>query len=169
MDNSWDNSAKQNWKSNTFNWTNIAIGIAVLLLVMGVFALGVRWVVNNQSNIQSWAQEKAKPDWAEARRIAAMVQTDAGAIAVYRGNPKLMKKFNTEELFLRSITKWRSKLASLPEATPTFESKRFGHAIGIGTASATISYKLDSGGWVHFSWNTSSDNPSRQLIDLAVD
>ena len=168
MDNSWDNSANQARKSKSFDWTNVVIGFFLLLLLVGVFVWGVYWVANNQTKVQSWAQEKARPDWIEARRIATIIQTDDGAIAVYRSNPKLGRKFITEEGFLRAVTKWRSQLASLPEDVPTFESKRFGHAIGIGTAAATINFKMDSGNWVHISWDGSSGNPSRQLIDLDV-
>jgi hypothetical protein len=124
--------------------------------------------VNNQTKVQDWARDKARPDWVEARSIATKIQTNEGAIAVYRANPKLANKFNTEDSFLETVTKWRPQLASLPVDVPTFESKRFGHAIGVGTASATISFKLESGEWVYFAWNASSGNRSRQLIDLEV-
>lgn len=168
MDSSWNNHGRPSSGKRDFDWTKVAMGIALVLMLLGLFARGVYWITQNEDKIEGWAREQAKDDWSEARKIVQQLQTEDGALALYRGNPKLSKKFSTDRAFLEAVGQWRPRLEPLPDSIPPVGNKGFGHRMGLGGGMATINFKMENGSWLNLSWDGPSTQSTRQLIDLDV-
>lgn len=166
MDNSWDNSKVPPRAKTEFNWSGIAIGIALILTLVGLSAKALYWATQNQRKIEQWDRGQAREDWVEARRVVEKIQTEEGAIALYRSNPKLSAKFQTDRDFLKAISQWRPQMEPLPISIQTVASDKFGHRIGFGGGPAIVSFQMDNGRWLIISWDGPSTDMKRQLINI---
>jgi hypothetical protein len=56
--------------------------------------------------------------WPIIRKITQRIQTDAGALDLYRANPELGAKYGSEDAFLETVRNYRSQFSALPERPP---------------------------------------------------
>lgn len=77
----------------------------------GVLVVGVLSVVLRQQGTRTRI-------WPIVRQTAQRLQTDAGALDLYRRNPDLRLSYPTEEAFLARVKTFRGGLSGLPAAEP---------------------------------------------------
>lgn len=84
--------------------------------------------------------------WPIVRQLAQRLQTDAGALDLYRANPELGAKYGSEESFLAAVRNYRGQFSSLPVRAPQ-EGEAYRCA---GTPSSfRVWVQGDAGGWMH--------------------
>jgi hypothetical protein len=168
MDNSWDNSNTYPRAAEGSGLSRTSIGIAVAMVVILICFGGAFWSVKHRARIEVWENQHAEADWSDARKVVDDLFTDEGAKAIYRNNPKLADRFQSDLNFLNTVAKWRTSLTRLPAAVPTAESKRLVHRVGIGDSVAYIKYEMDNGHRLVMLWDAPSMKPQRHLTDIEV-
>jgi hypothetical protein len=96
-----------------------------------------------------WATHSGlKGGWGALAEVAGAVQTDEGALALYRDNPLLKGGHPTEEDFLKSAAGWRGRLADFPRSVPPLGALARSdiHVFrSLGDDSLEIAYTLPNG------------------------
>jgi hypothetical protein len=110
----WESDSEPTPKKGLPIWGKILIGCAtVMLLLIGGCAAGAYWLTHS-----SFIADALEKHWGRMLSVADALQTDEGALKLYRDNPLLKKDFPTEEDFLKQATLWRDKVANLPRTSP---------------------------------------------------
>ena len=152
VDASWDNGGYgQPAKTGMPVWAKVLLGCGVAaVLALATCVGGVALVATRLSHALK-GQE-----WSQFRTVVDELQTDAGAKAVYAGNPGLAKDFPTESAFLKAVTDWRPRLEPLPTAMPSVFTGRISYQVRIQNGpharQVELRYRNEKGAWTVSRW-----------------
>ena len=94
-------------------WAKLALGCGV------VFLLGLgACVALGATCAHAVGKAMDGPEWGQLRSAVDQLQSDAGAKALYEGNPDLWKAYPSENEFIKTAQEWRPKLEPLPAQMP---------------------------------------------------
>jgi hypothetical protein len=108
-DSSWDTYTEAPTRRRKPLWAKFLMGCGVAAFLLVGSCVGFVY----------WATHSGMKDaWGALADVTDAVQTDEGALALYRDNPLLKADYPTEEDFLKSAADWRGKLADFPRSPP---------------------------------------------------
>jgi hypothetical protein len=87
----------------------------LLIVALAAFFYWVKFVPSGKRFL---AEQNMEWPWDTVMGVADAIQTDEGALALYRDNPLLKGSYPTEDDFLKSAAAWRGKVAGLPRTPP---------------------------------------------------
>jgi hypothetical protein len=108
-DSGWDTYGEAPARRRRSPWAKFLMGCGGAALLLVGSCVGLAYWVTRSS---------VKGAWGALADVADAVQTDEGALALYRDNPLLKGGHPTEEDFLRSAADWRGKLIGFPRSVP---------------------------------------------------
>jgi len=141
----------------------VGCGAAALLLLGGCAGLAYWAAHSGRDTVKGFIAEKVdrvmeKP-WAMLAGVADAIQTDEGALALYRDSPLLKGDYPTEEDFLVSAAVWRAKVADFPRTPPSLDELdqndfrlTISRKTGRGAKSLEMAYTAPGGARVRLAW-----------------
>ena len=126
-DSSWDNGGGAPKKKP------LGMGMKVLMGCGGIMLLGLvtctvgglvvgRMVKKDPEafgrRLEDWGKGMVQKDWDRLRTVVDQLQTDEGALAVYRANGDLQGTYATAEGFRDAVRTWRPRMLPLPAEVP---------------------------------------------------
>ncbi len=152
VDASWDNGGYgQPAKTGLPVWAKVLLGCGVAaVLALATCVGGVVLVTSRLSHALK------NQEWVQLRTVTDRLQTDAGAQAVYAGNPGLAADYPTESDFLKAVGGWRPRLDPLPAAMPSVFTGRISYQMRIQGSphrkQVELRYRNDKGAWTTARW-----------------
>ena len=173
----WNTYSETSERQGMPTWGKALIGCGVIfLLLIGSCAGFAYWAANSgRDTVKKYVTEKVnkaleKP-WDMMLAVVDAIQTDEGAVKLYRDNPALATDYPTEAGFLKNAAIWRAKVVNLPRTPPSFdELDRNDFRLDINNRgvrenvvnSFEISYKTSNGTKIRLHWE---DN---KLVEIEI-
>jgi len=123
----WDTYEEAPAQRKMSVWGKVLIGCGgTVFLLFGSCVGFMYWATHSgRDTVKQFVAEKydhmmEKP-WGMLSGVVDSIQTDEGALTLYRNSPLLKGDFPTEEDFLKNAAVWRSKLVDFPRTPPSFD------------------------------------------------
>jgi len=163
-DSNWNSDSEAPVKRVIPAWAKFFIGCGVVMLALIVSCVGFTYWAATTGKMTEFLAEKVnvaleKP-WGMLIAVSDAIQNDSDASRLYRENPALVSDYPTEEIFLKNVAVWRTKLVDLPRNPPSFDVlDKNDFYIGTGRVSGgktgkmfEIRYKISDGTRIHLCW-----------------
>jgi len=173
-DSNWDSFSEPPMKRVIPVWAKFFIGCGIVMLVLIVSGVGFTYWAASTGKVTEFFAEKLnvalEKNWGRLISVSDALQNDVDASKLYRDNPALVNDYPTEEVFLKNVAVWRTKLADLPRNPPSLDVlHKNGFSVSIGKAIEGkkgelfgISYKISDGTRIRLCWE------DEKIVELKI-